>query len=80
MALREKEETKGYRCWVVTSRKPNRIRSWVAARRVDAEAEVKDAVRKNKTEGGVESRDPKRPFEATFSLVRGELVTTKFTD
>jgi len=50
-------ETKGYRCWVVTSRKPHQAHTWVATRRAEAVSQVKTAVKNNKTEGGVESKD-----------------------
>jgi hypothetical protein len=73
-------ETKGYSCWVVTSMKPRQAHTWVATRRAEAVSQVKAAVKTNKTEGGVESKDPRDPFEVTFALVRGKLVTTKHTD
>ena len=74
------EETKGYRCWVRTSKTPHEARTWVATRRADAVAQVKTAVRNNKSEGGVESHDPEKPFEVTFAMVRGKLLETKHTD
>jgi hypothetical protein len=73
-------DAKGYRCWVVTSKKPYRALSWVSARRKEAVSRVKDAVREHKSEGGVESQDPGKPFEVTFSVLRGKLITTKHTD
>jgi hypothetical protein len=73
-------ETSGYHCWVVTSKKPYRALSWVSTRRKEAVARVKDAVLEHKSEGGVESRDPGKPFEVTFSVLRGKLITTKHTD
>lgn len=73
-------ETKGYSCWVVTSMKPREAHTWVATRRAEAVSQVKTAVQNNKTEGGVESKDPRDPFEVTFALVRGKLITTKHTD
>ena len=75
-----RHETKGYSCWVVTSRKPRQVDTWVATRRAEAISRVKETVRDRKTEGGVESKDPRYPFEVTFALVRGKLVTTKHTD
>lgn len=75
-----RHETKGYSCWVVTSRKPRQVDTWVATRRAEAISRVKETVRDKKTEGGVESKDPRYPFEVTFALVRGKLVTTKHTD
>lgn len=73
-------ETKGYSCWAVTSMKPRQVHTWVATRRAEAVSQVKTAVRNNKTEGGVESKDPRDPFEVTFALVRGKLITTKHSD
>ena len=73
-------ETKGYRCWVVTSKKPYRALTWASTRRTEAVARVKEAVLEHKSEGGVESRDPGKPFEVTFSVLRGKLITTKHTD
>jgi hypothetical protein len=73
-------ETSGYHCWVVTSKKPYRALSWVSTRRKEAVARVKDAVLEHRSEGGVESRDPGKPFEVTFSVLRGKLITTKHTD
>jgi hypothetical protein len=73
-------ETKGYHCWVVTSKKPRHVRNWVATRRSEAVSQVKNAVREHKSEGGVESHDAKKPFEVTFSVLRGKLITTKHTD
>jgi hypothetical protein len=74
------DETTGYHCWVVTSKKPYQTRTWVATRRAEAVSRVKDAVREHTTEGGVHSRNPEKPFEVAFSVLRGKLVTTKFTD
>ncbi len=74
------EETKGFHCWVVTSKKPHQAHTWVATRRAEAVSQVKTAVLNNKSEGGVESKDPEKPFEVTFALVRGKLITTKHTD
>jgi hypothetical protein len=73
-------ETSGYHCWVVTSKKPYRALSWVSTRRKEAVARVKDAVLEHKSEGGVGSRAPGKPFEVTFSVLRGKLITTKHTD
>jgi hypothetical protein len=72
--------TTGYRCWVRTSIKPQDTRVWVATRRLDAVAQVKAAVRNNKSEGGVESHDPDKPYDVTFAMVRGKLTETKHTD
>ena len=74
------EDTKGYRCWVFVSRDPDKAHSWVATGRAEAVAQVKVAVRNYKSEGGVESQDPRKPFEVTFALGRGKLVTTRHTD
>jgi hypothetical protein len=74
------DETTGYHCWVVTSKKPYQTRTWVETRRAKAVSGVKGAVRHHKTEGGVNSRDPGKPFEVAFSVLRGKLVTTNFTD
>ena len=74
------DERTGYHCWVVTSKKPYQTRTWVATRRTEAVSQVKDAVREHKTEGGVHSRNPGKPFEVTFSVLRGKLITTKHTD
>lgn len=73
-------ETKGYHCWVRTSIKPHEARNWVATRRADAVSQVKVAVRQNNSEGGVESKDPGKPFESTFAMVRGKLIETRHTD
>jgi hypothetical protein len=80
LPLDPSDETTGYHCWVVTSKKPYQTRTWMATRRTEAVSRVKDAVRDHKTEGGVHSRNPKKPFEVTFSLLRGKLLTTKHTD
>jgi hypothetical protein len=72
--------TTGYRCWVRTSIKPNETRVWVATRRPDALSQVRAAVRNNKSEGGVESQDPDKPYDVTFAMVRGKLTETKHTD
>ena len=80
LPVNSSDETTGYHGWVVTSKKPYQTRTWVATRRTEAVSQVKDAVREHKTEGGVHSRNPAKPFEVTFSVLRGKLVTTKHTD
>ena len=72
--------TKGYRCWVRISLIPNEANEWVATRRADAVSQVKVAVRQYETEGGVESKDPEKPYEVTFAMEGGKLITTKHTD
>ena len=52
----------------------------MATRRADAVSQVKAAVRNNNSEGGVESKDPEKPFEVTFAMEGGKLITTKHTD
>ncbi len=74
------EDKKGYRCWVFISRDPDKAHSWVALGRAEAVSQVKVAIRNYKSEGGVESQDPRKPFEMTFSIGRGKLVTTRHTD
>jgi hypothetical protein len=73
-------ESKGYRCWVRTSILPNEAHTWVATGRAEAVSQVKIAVRQNNSEGGVESKDPEKPFEVTFAMEGGKLITTKHTD
>ncbi len=69
--------TTGYRCWVRTRIKPNVTDVWMATRRADAVSQVKTAVRLHKSEGGVESQDPEKPFERTYGMVRGKLLETR---
>jgi hypothetical protein len=44
----------------------------------DAIREVTTAVREHKSEGGVESQDDRKPYEATWAWVRGKLIKTEF--
>jgi hypothetical protein len=64
-------------CWVVVSTKPKRtIATWNAARKADAVAAVRDAVRRSGTEGGVTEFGGGEHFEVVFAMVRGKLLRT----
>ena len=67
-----------YRCWVVVKRRPREVDVFGADRRAIAIRTVKRRVRELGTEGGVESQDARHPFEVTYSIVNGKLVTTEF--
>ena len=67
-----------YRCWVVTKRKPREVKVWYVPLKKDAIYEVTAAVREHESEGGVESHDPRKPYETTWAWVRGKLVKTEF--
>jgi hypothetical protein len=67
-----------YRCWVVTKKKPRDVKVWHVALKRDAIREVTAAVREHKSEGGVESHDPRKPYETTWSWQRGKLIKTEF--
>ena len=68
-----------YRCWVVTKKKPPReVKVWNVPLKKDAIREVTAAVREHQSEGGVESQDPRKPYETTWAWVRGKLITTEF--
>jgi hypothetical protein len=68
-----------YQCWVVTQRRPREVRRWNRARKADAIREVREAVKKHRTEGGVTCDDPKKPLEIQFAWKRGgRIETTEF--
>jgi len=64
-----------YRCWV---RDGETVTSWTAESLRTAFADVKARVYESGSEGGVESLDPGRPFEAVFSKENNKLTKTVF--
>jgi hypothetical protein len=67
-----------YRCWVVTKKRPRDVKVWHVPLKKDAIREVAAAVREHKSEGGVESQDPRKPYETTWAWERGTLIKTEF--
>jgi len=67
-----------YRCWVVVKRRPHEVDVFGEDRRAVAISTVTRRVRELGTEGGIEGQDARHPFEVTYSIVNGELVTTEF--
>jgi hypothetical protein len=60
-----------YACWVVIKRRPREVRTWSCNRKADANREVREAVKKHRTEGGVTCHDPRKPYEVQFAWKRG---------
>jgi hypothetical protein len=67
----QKISAPAYHCWVVTQRRPRRVRTWSCTRKADAIRGVREAVKEHRTEGGVTCDDPKKPLAIQFVWKRG---------